>query len=239
MQTDPVLRLLERAAPLRDEHLATAQAVDAVGDLARSLALAEEQAPARRPRRGRHSRRFLVVALALILLATAGTALGIGYVLTAHTGWFGNPEHTEEDGSEWLDMTAPDFRAVAATLVPDVPLPEGVSWDGELDRLAAWGRAENAMMQETGVTARLAAFARCAWLQHWRTEHTAGRDGSAREALAVLDASASWPIVVATDGGGVVEHDREVNRAADRGDVAAVDYELALNCTGFDLSGAR
>jgi hypothetical protein len=131
----------------------------------------------------------MVIALALLLALSAGTALGVGYVLKTHTGLFGNPEHTEEDGSEWLNMAASDFRAVAATLVPDVPLPAGVSWDPELDRMAAWGRAEPAMMQQPRAPASARGRRRRRLPPEWRPARRAaapparpvsGRDRSAR-----------------------------------------------------------
>ena len=131
------------------------------------------------------------------------------------------------------DLAAPDFRAVAETLVPDVSLPEGLSWAGELDELAPWGEAENAMMQATGVSVRLAGFARCAWLQHVETprrrDPTGLREHSQltprRHRSSSRPTAAAWSPTTARSPGGAPGRRR------------GRDYEHGLNCEGFGLRG--
>ncbi|MEP6842069.1 MAG: hypothetical protein ABJA11_01025, partial [Pseudolysinimonas sp.] len=85
------------------------------------------------PKRRRRWGWGLVVAVALAAIAIPAGAVASSYV--AHTGWFGSPNPgvtegtqrgSEADGSEWLEITAPDFVDAAAGLMPAyITLPTG------------------------------------------------------------------------------------------------------------------
>jgi hypothetical protein len=191
-------------------------------------------AAARRERlaRRRHrNRRAAAVVGAVVALGTA--AAGWGHF--AHTGWFGVPGMTEHDTSEWIDLSAPDLReAVDGIVARDLPLPAGVT---RADGVAYVSRPYDAQVTATGLRSQYEGWARCAWLTAW--ERADGRDDAAAAGRAAdaLEASAAWPATVATDGGGVVDHVREVARAAAAGEAGPVRDELRANCPAGEFGG--
>ena len=56
---------------------------------------------------------MVVAAVAVAVPATAAATYW-----STHTGEYGDPSHSEENASEWLDVCAPDFASVAADLAP-------------------------------------------------------------------------------------------------------------------------
>src|SRR5690606_11523998 len=111
-------------------------------------------------------------ALLAAALLSVGLLSAFAYeTLSARTGWFGNPAHTETDGTEWLRTDAADFGDVLRSLVPSLALAPGATWDAEIDRLVAAGRAEPALRQETGVRGGFAFYAHCSWLVTWAGAH--------------------------------------------------------------------
>jgi hypothetical protein len=239
MPSDPLLDLVARAAPVRDEEL-PADLPDALADLAHALVVSGEGMPHRRSRR-----RLMVLALAALAVPGAGAG---AWALSSHTGLFGAPHMTENDTSEWLNPAGADFPQVAASLVPsELPLPPGISWADEVRRIVAIDRQPTpppgdrrpGLVQVTGVRSQLAFRARCAWETAWVRRQEAGDLVGARAALAVMQASVDWPLIVATDGGGVRDAFRRVNAAAARGNVGAVRHELGLNCGSAGYEGVR
>jgi hypothetical protein len=239
MPPDPLLDLVARAAPLRDEEL-PADLPDALADLAHALVISDEGTLRLRPRR-----RLMVLALATLAVPAAGAG---AWALSSHTGLFGAPGTTENDTSEWLNPAGADFPEVAASLAPrELPLPPGISWSDEVQRVVAIDRTPTpppgdrapALVQVTGVRAQFAFRARCAWETAWVRRREAGDLAGAGAALAVMRAAADWPLIVATDGGGVRDAFRRVNAAAARGNVGAVRHELGLNCDSVGHEGIR
>ena len=226
---DELMERLAAAAPL------SPGALDETDELIGGLAAAIATGPARR-RRGR--RRTALIALA-VLAAGAGTAAA-GTELAARTGWFGNPSHTEEDGSEWLRTDAPDFGEVLRGLVPrELPLAPGVAWEPEIARQVALGRSQPALQQETGVRATFASYARCSWAVAWLGAERAGDAVLRVRAERVRAQAPSWPIFAAVDGGGVRDLYAARAAAAARGDVAAMREDAAVTCDGLGLGGGR
>lgn len=235
MERDLLLEHLTAAAPVRDADVLGHDTADLVAALAPSI-MTERSGPRRRRMRlGR--RTAILVAAALALVATTAA---MGFQLTARTGLFGNPEHTEDDGSEFLRLDAPDFEDVARSLVPhEIPLPPGLGWEQEIARQVELGREEPGLMQETGVRATFAYYAQCAWVKTWLDAHLAGDDRLQERATRALAASHDWPPLMAVDGGGVRDYfARFVAEPAARGEVAPVRAEFAANCTGMGLGRA-
>lgn len=226
------LDIIRRAVPLSEEQVSSEGVRSAIDELARGTA---SQVTAKRS--GRRPRRLLIVALAAVLIPTAAAS---AYIASTRSGWFGDPAmSTEEpDRSEYLRTDAPDFAAVARTLIPRLALPAGASFERELRRQVRLGREVPALQQSIGVRRTFESYARCAWLADWRVQLRTGDRAKLARALHVLDASLAWPAIVATDGGGVVDAMREENAQARRGDVGAVD-QRRLDCQGFDLKGIR
>ena len=207
------------ADPIDDALLASPEVERLVSRLA--LEIAHEH-PVPRKRTRRRARRSL--ALAAVLLGTVATAAG-GYALTTHTGWFGDPTHSEEDGSEYLRSDARDFAAAVHGLVPtDVPTPPG-GWLPLIDEVVRDGRAQPGLVQETGVTATLAQKALCGWTAAWLAG--GGDRAAATDAIA---GAAGWRVIVATDGGGTVASLRALGDAARAGDKAPIARHHRANC---------
>jgi hypothetical protein len=235
VQRDLLLERLSAAAPIRDADVPTGDTTELIEALARSIATDGRKAERRRIPFGRRTAVLVAAALALVAATTA-----LGFQLSAHTGWFGNPEHTEDDGSEWLRLDAPDFEDVARSLVPhEIPLPPGLGWEQEIARQVRLGREEPGLMQETGVRATFAYYAQCAWVKTWLDAHLAGDDRLQERATHALAASHDWAPLVAVDGGGVRDYfARFVAKPAARGEVGPVRAEFAANCTGMGLRRA-
>jgi hypothetical protein len=226
---------LNGLAPTGDCEFEEPRYVDAVGSLALAVAMTH---PRRQPRRAR-VRMGTRFAIALAVLALFPAASAIAYQLSAHTGLFGSPGQTENDTSEWLRSDAPDFGAMIAALVPDHPLPAGATWRQAVTDVVRQGRNAPGLIQVTGIRLDFESYARCAWMQSWLLASDRHDDVSMRRAAVAIDKSTHWPLTVASDGGGVVEHLRAVARAARRGDRLPLQQGLAINCTGFDLEAVH
>ncbi len=141
--------------------------------------------------------------------------------------------------SDWIDFSAPDVNAYVESLYPEwLPLPPDTDRaafiDTVLDNMPATG-----LMQEIGVENTYEWRAQCAWLDEWEGALGAGELDRVEAAAAVLQESASWPGIVATDGGGIADDARKAAGFAKAGDVAGVrSTGLWLNCFG-DVRGGE
>lgn len=232
---DPALATLRRAMPVPDAAV-PADVGDAMADLAHAVSAGDLAPAPRRRRRGRRTTLVLVAACLVVPAAGAGA-----YLVSAHTGVFGKPGMTENDTTEFLDTGAPDFPQVVRTLEPrGLPVPAGWDWGREADlavrRFRTSPDGSGVVVQETGVSSRFAYRARCAWTWALVRRTRAGDAAGAAAALAVMRGSVDWPLVVATDGGGVRDAFRRIDAAASRGDLAPALRDLDLNCgtEGFE-----
>jgi hypothetical protein len=187
------------ANPVSEIALASAdlvRALDLLGDEVRAVDRARA-----RPRRG-------FVALAFAVVALVITAVALGRLLTAHTGFFPAKPGTENDTSEFLRTDAPDFPPLVAKLVRDIPFPPG---DSALSRVATYvgerqpgpdGVPET--VQAAGIKGTFSLWAVCAWRGYWLREHSLGsRDGEAAGAAGLAEVASSqalrktdsaWPL---------------------------------------------
>ena len=235
MSLDPLNDLIASASPVRDE--AVLAAGPAIAELARAVALNEERRARPHPARRRLGRRWLALAAAALVLVPTAAAVG---ELSARTGWFGNAAHTEDDGSEWLRTDAADFGAVAAGLVPDVPLPRGARWAIETERQVAQGRAHPGLMQETGVRWAYEAYARCAWLASWLRSRENGETRPRRaERLPCSSAQRPGRLRPRRTEAASWRASESLRTRLGNCDESVVRRELAVSCDGVDLGGAR
>jgi hypothetical protein len=156
---DPGLdRRLRAADPLAD-----ALPDDASTSLVRRLAAdvaAGALVPWSRRRQRRRATRTLL-ATALLLCLAAGTP-GIAHRLAAWTGIHGSGVG-EEDTSEYLLTTAPDFRQALESLRPThLPLPPGYAWR-KADISTAFDLHEPTYVSATGIKDIYAGYAACTW----------------------------------------------------------------------------
>jgi hypothetical protein len=192
-------------------------------------------------------RRSVVVAVTCLTVLGAGipgVAFANGYL--ARTGLFGpDPNadshsqpvvNTEADGSEWIEITAPDYVEVAVSEWPRyATLPAGYEAEDFARRIAEDTVAQEkqqdpgvkSMRQVTGIRGQFAIIAGCAWRAEWLDANTRGAAGRQRLAADTLTAVAHWPAIVATDGGGVVAAEEALAKAAvagTRGQVIKLGY---------------
>jgi hypothetical protein len=223
IMTDELSDLLVRAR-LTIDH-------DVVRDESVALARCIVAADVPTVRRSRRSRRGVGVAVGL--MALAGTATVAAGVAVTHTGWFGDPSRNTEDPdtSEWLDLGATDFPAVAHTLIPtEVPLPSGQSWNEVADSEIAEMQANPGLMQEIGVRAKFLFAAECSWQSYWADAQSSGDSAAAAHALDVLDETAHHTIWSAVDGGGIVQLRLDNLAAARQGDPAPLMAYFDSSC---------
>lgn len=127
VQDDSVLAALADADP--GDRLSISE------DTSLRMVRAAVAASAPRPRR---RLAVVVIASAALTLGLPAGALASGYV--AQTGWFGSPNpgspagttpfDTESDGSEWIDIAAPDYVQFARGIWPAyAALPDGYVTD--------------------------------------------------------------------------------------------------------------
>ena len=231
--TDDLTTLLTASRPSVDEAALREASVALARETVRTTRVA---AMARRRRRRVAG---LVAAVAVAAPATAAAAYW-----TTHTGEFGDPSHTEENASEWLDVCAPDFGDVATGLAPTGrALPAGASWPTAVDTVvASWtaGCAEGgSLVQADGVRLSYESYAGCAWDTAWLRAHERADEPAMTVAAAELRRHAESALVAANDGGGVVESLTRVADAAASGEPGPVRDQAAANCTPAWFEGVR
>lgn len=161
-------------------------------------------------------RRWWIVAASIIaaVIAVPVAAGAIGS-WTAHTGEFGGSGTEVIDRSEWIGLDADDAPEVIVSLYDDsLPLPDGASRDDVIAPVAALlaemgqvpdGETGHVGMQETTIQGMFERAARCLWFREW-LDADSSDSGERRDAATEgIQGSTSWPITVASDGGGVVE----------------------------------
>ncbi|MGW9184826.1 hypothetical protein [Agromyces sp. NPDC055661] len=181
---------------------------------------------------------------AIVALASAVLAVGVGIAapavalatFAAQTGRFGDPAtSTEEDATEWLDLSASDLpEAVAAAYPRGLQLPPSVDRTLALtkvqsifDRFAA----EGGQAQSGLATTTFEFWATCAWTNEWLIADDLGDDGRREHATAWLHDPKNYPSIVANDGGGLVEQLLAFADGAAQGDRDAVEQAYRFgNC---------
>lgn len=232
---DPLILRIRRADPARS--------VDA-GEGSLRLLLGDSIAAAGRPRRRAPWVAGALLAVLALGAATPAIADGVRQFV-AQTGWIGtspnppgvgvgNAPSTESDDTEWIDALAPDFVDYAVSVLPvEIGLPPAYDLAAFARVVATEQQAAlpgGGYMQVTNVQRNYETRARCIWIDDWLTAETAGDDARADAAAAVLETASDWPATVATDGGGIVDSNREVAAAAASGDRSPVKREYDINC---------
>lgn len=247
-QQDAAIDALLRGA----DRASTTRAGDDLLHRQLGAAIAHAGAPRRR-------RRLLIPAA--ITAALLGGVAATGAVpalaetvrhLAAETGVFGDglgshgapsgKHYSEMDDSEWIDLSAHDFPTYAERLMPAyITLPAAVSRQRFASDIAHGlagdgGTGRGAVMQVSGIRRFFEADAACVWYSTWQGAARDGDRALARQAAAQYDAAASWPEIVASDGGGVVASMHRVHALAAAGRWAAARAELGTDCTPADVA---
>lgn len=154
-----------------------------------------------------------------MLLCLAAGGPGLADRLSAWTGIHGSGVG-EEDTSEYLLSTAPDFRRAVESLRPaHLPLPPGYTWR-RARVFQAVDRREPTSISATAIKDIYAMYAACTWEAEWLAGRRAGDTGRVRTATRVLAEARSWPDAGADKTGGARRARAEIAKAAANGDPA-------------------
>jgi hypothetical protein len=180
--------------------------------------------PLRKRRPGR--RTIAGIALAATLVAGGATAAAAGWT-SMHTGHFGQPGDTEDKpGQEFLNMAGDDIPRLELQLAKGIPFAPGDDAQAYIPRLVHFGE-----MQADGIRSTLTGDALCGWWGTWLQANQRGDTAARAGATAILRQAPTWPIVVATDGGGVVTQYQQIAQGARDGEPAAIQQAFTANCT--------
>ena len=186
--------------------------------------IASHTPPARKRRPAR--RTIAGIALAATLVAGGATAAAAGWT-SVHTGHFGQPGDTEDKpGQEFLNMAGDDMPRLELQLAKGIPFAPGDDAQAYIPRLLHSGE-----MQADGIRSTLTDDALCGWWGYWLQANQRGDTTAQARATAILEQAPTWPLVVATDGGGVVTQDRQIAQGARDGEPAAIQQAFTANCT--------
>ncbi len=120
---------------------------------------------------------FVLVAM----LAVAG--IGLGGMITTHTGFFPAKPGTENDTSEYLRTDAPDFPPLVEKLVKDIAFPPGDSAISHvplyIHRLQPGVDGIPITVQAIGIQGHFSLLSVCAWRGYWLDAYKDG-DGAAQ-----------------------------------------------------------
>lgn len=196
---------------------------DLVAEMAMAIPAAGRQARPHHP--VPRLRRMLLVSVGIVMIASA-----FGFALTARTNIFSGPETGDE--SEWLRSDADDFEEVVVELISQqsMPLPPGSSIDQVAREIALDGLKQPVFISEEGVLGTFAFKARCSWEGYWLDGYNQSDKKKMEEATEILVQVPSWQIVIATDGGGMVEHHEEIARAARLRHPNVLQEDFDINC---------
>jgi hypothetical protein len=192
-----------------DAELAQMQLTNGFNDVLARIAAADAR-PAIQRRRRPISRRAATLAIAGVVLASAGAAAAAvrGGALT---GLFGAPGMTENDTSEYVNIAAPNFPALAHQLGDQLHseglrFAPGVGRNQMVDLLvqeiqrmvmqeeqgtsaaAKATRQHGSFMDVTGVKGRIAGLAQCTWQHSWLQAYEANDAAGKNTAIEGLSA---------------------------------------------------
>lgn len=208
---------------------------------------AEPRSPVWRYRAMSRGNRLLVgglIALAGVGVAVPATALT---AWLARTGEFGSPAtSTEEDATEWIDLSAPDAPQVVVDAYPEyLTLPDGLSRDAAIAKVSqvfakldieAGGQS---IAQEGSITETYEFFAVCAWAGEWLYGQESADAARADRAASWLGDIGNYPSVVAHDGGGVVDSILNAAAAARAGDAKVVEKLYGMPTCQGHMEGVK
>lgn len=181
--------------------------------------------------------RFVAVAVAAAF-AVGATAAAADHLVHAHTGWFSSGltadgRRTEGGPGESIRLDAPDAASVVDRIGAPIPLPPGADFDWWKEHnLGPSPEGVGVEMTTSGIRTSLESTAACAWTGYWLAGYKRGDEAQKSAALTVLEQIPTWPALVASDGGGVIDslETRAEGARTNRPALFMQDYQV--NCTG-------
>lgn len=184
--------------------------------------------------RPRMRRRTLVIAMALLVLLLAATAVQAARSGMTWRDLFEEPEllvkwqesssETEMDLYPDLEVAPGETDAAIDRLGADIPLPPGGNWD----RVRA-AFNEPTYIGELGLRSMLEGSAGQQWMCHWLENTESGDSDAVRDATEALAVLPESPVLDAVDGGGTIEYWTRVANAAEASDVGTM-AQLGTHC---------
>jgi hypothetical protein len=180
--------IVAEAAPIEDSTLAQFDLTNGFDDILANVFAADLSGKIVPLRRHKISRRAGTLAIAIVIVASAGAAAAVrGGALT---GIFGSGKGTESDASEYVDVTASNFPTVARQLFAQIQsdglrFAPGINTRRtinayvknnriSINKLEQGNSAEARSIrkyglerQVTGVKGQFASMAQCSWQRNW------------------------------------------------------------------------
>jgi hypothetical protein len=180
--------VVAETATITDPELAQMELTQGFDDVLAQILESDAEGVIRPLRRRRMPRKAATLAIAGVIVASAGAAAAVkGGALT---GLFGASGMTENDSSEYVNIAAPNFPALAHQLGDQLRseglrFAPGINADQMVDTLvketqlmvsrqergnsaaAKATRQHGSFMDVTGVKGRIAGLAQCTWQQSW------------------------------------------------------------------------
>ncbi len=183
---DPLNALLASANPVPALRVAQLGRPDAFHAIRNGI-MNTGQSAGRQP----WSRRakFGALVAGVIVMVTTGAAT---FWVSVHTGLYGHPNTTEEDGSEWLNVDSPEIIQVIDRDTKKYSLPPAGSWSAFK---ADWPTKEPMRLQATGIEGAVAWESSCQWRGYWLAGYQAKNPSQMSAAQAVLDQVPNWSIM--------------------------------------------
>jgi hypothetical protein len=193
-ETDQLDRVLHDADPAR--AIGATDAIEtALDDLGGRIVTTPIPTRRRRPRR---------TAAAVAVIAAMGVAApAAADWVSARTGWFGNPSHSEEDASEWVRIDSPELGAVVADNVRSLKftLPSGVSEADVASAVTArLAQSRPARMQEGAIRNMIGWDVACRWGWIWVNSHDPAARSQVADVARRVDA---MPAALGSDDSGL------------------------------------
>jgi len=136
--------------------------------------------------------------------------------------------------SEWIDLGAPDLREYVESIYPEyVVLAPGQTREGAIDVVVNMWAQRNGETQAVGLQRTVETLAFCGWTNEWISAREDDDPGRAQTAAEMMLLTTTWPAVIATDGGGIVEDQLSYANAALAGNRAGVSPGLTANGCSF------
>jgi len=230
---------LRQAHPISTAELASIDLAAGFDDLLERIWSADQPAAADRRRGGR---RRVVVSLAVTgaLLGTGGVAAAVT-MSGALTGIFGKPGNTENDTSEYVDATKPDFPQLARQWAAQLEaggLRFAPGYDAQKNvetAIVVRQRAEQelrsqghpTLVQVTGIKGDIAQTAACTWELSWLDAHRQHDQAGMSTAVAGMRQTAGLPIMSQINAANWLTG---LANDAEQGSAAPVRTDVTLNC---------
>lgn len=183
-----VERAIRAAKPQDVVEQADARLFDIAHDTIKNTTTTQGTTPMRTSSTFFSTKKRKLIGLAVSAAVVLTPAVGYAGFVGARTGWFGNPNHSETDGSEFLNMCSPETPEIIKSKKPtEGALPPFTSWEKITELALArnvgacehWGEFN---FQESGIDDRYRWYAVDAWRCHALALHDAGKAAEAKAA---------------------------------------------------------